>query len=146
MVETPKPAVRCSDPSHAAFNASRKTTPTPNPFDGPWLKTDTLTRLPNLVRDFQIKRDPLIAKQVHDLEGREEGSGDGSMARAQDKPKPELKPPAHMRGGSGAGRDDQWLAAQHAVAIKSVPQARQQPRTLDLSHQIKHSRGRTPRP
>lgn len=113
MVDDPKPAVRYSDPSHADLNAKRELTPTPPPFDGPWIKPETLARMPNMARDFQINRDPLVAKQVHDLETGEDRSGSGT-ARKQDKPKPELKPPPHMRGGV---RDQGgWLSHQQASA------------------------------
>ncbi|MBR9826666.1 MAG: hypothetical protein GYB36_12845 [Alphaproteobacteria bacterium] len=112
MVErSQKPDIRYSDLSHEALNETRKLTPTPAPFDGPWIKPETLARLPNMARDFQMNRDPLIAKQVRDLEG--ERDGGGSSATKNDRPRPELKPPPHMRGP--------WLSAQRDVAMQLAP-------------------------
>ena len=111
MVDDTKPSVRYSDPSHEGYTAKRELTPTPPPFDGPWIKPETLARMPNLARDFQLNRDPLIARQVPDLEAGGSRSGSGETKR--DKPKPELKPPPHMRGGV---RDQKgWLTAQRAA-------------------------------
>lgn len=118
MVDDTKPAVRYSDPSHEGYNAKRELTPTPPPFDGPWIKPETLARMPNMARDFQINRDPLTARQVRDLEAGGSRSGSGETKR-HDKPKPELKPPPHMRG---AVRDQSgWLTEQRAAAQAQAP-------------------------
>lgn len=103
-------------------NDNAKLTPTPSPFNGPWMKADLLARIPNLARAFQMSRDPHIAAQVRDLdkterERREESDGKGARMVKQDKPHPAPKPsPELARKVDAASFNGRWLAAQYEAA------------------------------
>ncbi|NQW09354.1 MAG: hypothetical protein HQ481_05650 [Alphaproteobacteria bacterium] len=84
---------------------------------GPWLDAGVLQRTPQMHRQFDLNRDPLIARQIADLDKteaeRREGSG-AAPQKARDKPAPALKPPLDLRGY--ADRDG-WLSAQRDAAF-----------------------------
>lgn len=120
----PLPDIRYADPSHEAFNESRKLTPTPNPFDGPWIKPETLARLPNVSREFQMNRDPFIAMQQLDLDraARQQGeTGRGSAMVGKDKPRMDHKPPPEMRRTVDRSEFSKaWLVEQRAAAMENA--------------------------
>lgn len=91
---------------------------------GPWLNTEVLNRTPQVHRAFDESRDPMIARQMRDLEKTESqrrGESDGPVRQAekpaarQDKPELALKPPPHMRGRAD---HEGWLTAQRNDAFK----------------------------
>ena len=124
MVDDTKPDVRFSDPSHADVNAKRALTPTPPPFDGPWIKPEKLARLPNLARDFQMNRDPHIAMQQRDLDraANDHGeTGTGSTMVGKDKPRMDHRPPPEMRHKTDHAQFGlAWLAEQKAAAMANA--------------------------
>lgn len=90
---------------------------------GPWLSAEVLKRTPQVHREFDRSRDPMIARQIRDLEKTESqrrGESDGSARHAppqtvrQDKPEPALRPPLHLRGS--ADREG-WLSAERSAAL-----------------------------
>ncbi|SDG50903.1 hypothetical protein [Thalassobaculum litoreum] len=90
---------------------------------GPWLNAEVMNRTPQVHTAFDRSRDPMIARQLDDLEKTESqrrGESDGPVrefskpAARQDKPEPALKPPPHMRGR--ADRDG-WLTAERSAAF-----------------------------
>ncbi|MGP1275211.1 MAG: hypothetical protein ACQRW7_07315 [Caulobacterales bacterium] len=105
--------------------STRILTPTPTAFNGPWMKAETLARLPDLARDFEMNRDPFVAAQVRDLQlsetERREGGGDGARMVRNDKPHPVPKPPPEIaRPVDTTSFNGRWLAAQYEVARKSA--------------------------
>jgi hypothetical protein len=146
MVDKAKPDIRHSEPTHADFNARFEPPGQTGAYDGPWLKTDTLASLPNMSRDFQMNRDPLIAKQMRDVETGGDRSGRGSSASRNDKPKPELKPPLHMRAGVREPSVQRgWLEAQRETVMKAAVRPHPPPRTIEHSRdQAQPHRGQTP--
>lgn len=89
---------------------------------GPWLRLD---RIPQVHREFDRNRDPLIARSLDDMaktekQRRESSSAGGYLIarKKQDKPAPALKPPRHSRGN--ADREG-WLKAERdAVLARAV--------------------------
>ena len=142
----PLPDIRYADPSHEAFNESRKLTPTPDPFDGPWIKPETLARLPNMSREFQMNRDPFIAMQQRDLDRAAEQQGEtgrGSAMVGKDKPRMDHKPPPEMRTPTDRGEFSKaWLAEQRAAAMTNAKPAQRSRSGPD--HTIQPTPHRTP--
>ncbi|WP_417518009.1 hypothetical protein [Minwuia sp.] len=108
---------------------------------GQWLSTPALSRLPNVRRQFDLNRDPYIARQILDQEKSESqrrsdtARGDQGRGRPQDKPAPALKPPPKMRGRE---EPQGWLTAQRdavfaAAAAYDAEVAQQAERTPSLS-------------
>ena len=109
---------------------------------GPWLPT-AYEKLPQLRYQFDLKRDPLIAKQMLDLEKteaqrREEQAG---RSKAQDKPKPELKP-KYQRGGD-LTQQQSWLKEQRDQVLAEARLSQSQPeQNLERSHTPQRERQR----
>ncbi len=110
---------------------------------GNWLAARVQSLLPQLRREFDLNRDPLIRKQLEDLERSEKQRRDGSDTKGyfiprkkQDKPAPALKPPYPLRqyaereSGLMAQRD---AAFAHAVT-KSAEIRPEQDRSLPPNH------------
>lgn len=89
-------------------------------ISGPWLDASVLRRAAQLRREFDLSRDPYIARQLRDLElteaQRREGTGDGPE-REKDKPAPALKPTGDIR--TYADREG-WLTAQRDAAFARI--------------------------
>ena len=90
---------------------------------GHWLTDQAVNRLPNLRRQFDLNRDPSIARQLLDQE-KTEGQRRGESAqgghrppRRQDKPEPALKPPHAMRGRE---EPEGWLTAQRDAVFAAA--------------------------
>lgn len=103
---------------------------------GPWMRPETLARLPKLRRSFDMNRDPLIRLQLLDeqkseAQRREESTGSGGSGIAgKEKPIMAHRPPPAMRGGvDRAAFSQKWLKAQRdaALAIARPKQTRREP-------------------
>lgn len=107
-----------------------------NQVQGGWLKAQAQASLPRAAHDFAKARDPLYARQLDDLgkteaQRRGEQSGSGKIPakkrpRKTDVPKPELKPPPHMRGGMSKSGGWQWLSAQQQAAFANISDTQKQ--------------------
>jgi len=99
----------------------------PNDHDvvnSPWLPNKAINRLPPVRQEFDMNRDPYIAKQLRDqdkteTQRRDDQAGRGSTMIQQDQPKPVLKP----HNGMSQSIDNQqfnnrWLAEQRNSAMK----------------------------
>lgn len=144
--------VRYSHPSHEAFNERLKARQNPEPrpldIDGPWMNKDALSRVPNVRREFDLNRDPLIRVQMQD-EGKTEAQrrreqmgqmGRGSGMVGQDQPKHNLRPPPDIR--EDVDRDsfnDRWMAEQRDAVMARAVTAQGQPdvqRTREQSQNL----------
>lgn len=92
--------------------------------DGPWLDASVLNRTPKVRREFDLNRDPYIARQLADLKKTEKERREGSSSRGQEAgkkkdppPTPTLKPPRYMRGD--ADREG-WLLAKRDAALAAA--------------------------
>lgn len=89
-------------------------------ISGPWLDASVLRRAAQLRREFDLSRDPYIARQLRDLDlteaQRREAPGDGPEHK-QDKPAPALKPTGDIR--MYADREG-WLTAQRDAAFARI--------------------------
>lgn len=102
-------------------------------INGPWLSRESMENLPSVHREFDLHRDPFIARQIHDLDKtesqrREEQSG-GRQAtpktrtRAAPDPSLSIPPPANTQR-LGA----RWLTAKRDAAMaQTLPEPRQSP-------------------
>lgn len=109
-----------------------------NPLHGgPWMSPEVVERLPNVARDFQLSRDPHIAQQTRELEGRGDQSGRGSASSGEVPPRPELKPPPAMRQSlASPTTGGPWLAEQYAAA-RSAHSASQAPSRTDRREPVR---------
>ena len=106
---------------------------------GPWLSYDDV---PPLRRQFDLNRDPLIAKQMLDLEKteakrREEQAG---RSKAQDKPKTELKP-KFQRGGN-LTHQQSWLKAERDAVLAGASPIVQAQKSRSYEHSKEYQRQR----
>jgi hypothetical protein len=86
-----------------------------NEHTGSWLSTD---HLPPLRRQFDMNRDPLIARQILDMEKTEAQRREDQ--RASEHAKPELKPNPHIRTSPA---EQGWLSLQrNAMLAQAVSQ------------------------
>ena len=103
-------------------------------MDGPWLSHQAAASLPDIRREFELNRDPMIRKQVLDLarteaERRGEGSGRGSGMVERDKPDPHPRPPTETgHPVDQAAFSSRWLVEQRD-AVLAAAAARQTPST-----------------
>lgn len=91
-------------------------------INGPWLSRETLEVLPEVKREFDLNRDPLIARQIRDLElteteRREDQAGGRGASRTiarsrTPKPAPIIPPPANTQINRV-----RWLATQRNTAM-----------------------------
>ena len=84
---------------------------------GQWLSAAVLGRTAQLRRDFDASRDPMIARQLADLQLTEARRREAAAAEASEKrkkPEPTLKPSGDMRMH---GDREGWLAAQRDAAF-----------------------------
>lgn len=108
---------------------------------GHWLASKMLQRLPQVRREFDRNRDPLIARQLDDMAKTEKQRRDETDARGHfisrkkhDQPEPALKPPQHMRGDAD---QEGWLLAQRDAAFAHAAKfdaVRQPTRQQDLTY------------
>lgn len=92
---------------------------------GQWLASKVLSRIPQVRREFDLNRDPLIARQLDDMaktekQRRDETDGRGYYIprKKQDKPEPAFKPPQHLRGD--ADREGSLLAQRDAAFARAA--------------------------
>ena len=112
--------------------------------NGPWLSNEDMAALPNVTRDFDLNRDPLVGQQLHDMEkteaqrrGTETDRGSGMVER--DKPNPRPRPPQETgRPVDNAAFSSRWLVEQRDAALANA--ASRQRASNDTPHH-----GRTPR-
>lgn len=112
--------------------------PGPDVVNGPWMSNDVVNRFPGVRHDFDQSRDPIRAKQMHDLQmseaqtghrGQEEQTGsktgrDSTMIR-QDQPKAILRPPKEIRASVDNQRfRSRWLAEQRAAVMSQHSQTK----------------------
>lgn len=84
---------------------------------GQWLSAAALSRTARLSREFDLYRDPLIARQLADLHLTEAQRREAAAAGAsekREKPEPALRPSGDMRTH---GDREGWLAAQRDAAF-----------------------------
>lgn len=108
---------------------------------GHWLASKVLSRIPQVHREFDRNRDPLIARQLDDMAKTEKQRRDETGTRGyfiprkkQDKPEPVLKPPQHMRGDAD---QEGWLLAQRDAAFVRAAEheaTREPTRQQDLTY------------
>lgn len=119
-------ANRKIDIHNKAWDASR-TPPKPEAdFTGPWMKTETLAKVPHLRKAFDTSRDIYIAAQIRDLEKsetqrREEQTGRGSGMIEKDKAAPAYRPHGKIREAvDGASFNKQWMSEQRDAAFEAT--------------------------
>ena len=112
-------------------------------IQGPWLSRESLEALPEVKRDFDLNRDPFIARQIRDLETKESrrheeqdgGRATAPKTRHRNTPTPSLTvPPPANANRRPAG----WLTAKRDAAMaQTLPQqpAPQTHRALARSHE-----------
>ena len=98
---------------------------------------ESFRQAPPLHRDFDLARDPYIAKQIRAMEqteaqrrGDSEHTGDGSQMVKRDKPFPELRPDfeqAPMRETFNRA----WLREQREARMMELERQREQHRALE---------------
>ncbi|MEM9128182.1 MAG: hypothetical protein AAGA97_00415 [Pseudomonadota bacterium] len=92
----------------------------------PWPTGEVLQNLPRVRWDFGRSRDPLIAKQMDDLnktetERREEETRRQARMVVRDKPQHNLRPPKSMARGSDRRKfASQWLREQRDAAMEQA--------------------------
>lgn len=129
----PKTNIGYGHEDHEKFNKRFEPgTSSHDVVNAPWLSNEAATGLPQVRREFDRNRDPLIAAQLRDLdkseaERRGEQDGGGTLKKRQDQPQPELKPQyARVTGANGphvSGHDSNqsWLKAQREAVMAKVP-------------------------
>lgn len=101
-------------------------------MDGPWLSNQTAASLPDIQREFDLNRDPLIRQQHRDLEKTEaqrrgEGAGRASGMVERDKPNPAQRPPLEIsQPVDRAAFSSRWLVEQRDAVLANAA-ARQRP-------------------
>ena len=112
---------RHSHPSHREYNerlTAYSRTPA-NDLPAFFLKA------PNVHREFDLNRDPYIAKQLEDLDKtekqrRDEQGDQGSKMVREDKPAPHHKPPPEFRRGADRQAfNKSWAREQFYAAMRN---------------------------
>lgn len=104
-------------------------------LDGPWLSNEALSRLPNVGRDFDLSRDPLVRRQLLDLNRSEaqrhgDGTGRSSTMIERDQPRPAARPPEEIsRPADRAAFSSRWLVEQRDATLANT--APRQPASND---------------
>jgi hypothetical protein len=108
---------------------------------------ESFRQAPPLHRDFDLARDPYIARQIRAMEqsevqrrGESERSGGGSQMVKRDKPLPELRPDfeqAPIRETFNRA----WLREQREARLMGLERQRRQQRTLEQpEHAVQRQR------
>lgn len=90
---------------------------------GPWLNTEVLSRVPKAHREFDLNRDPYIARQILDLQKtekqrREESEGRGSNMVKRERPALKPAPGNDLRKSvDRAAFGDRWLAERRDAVL-----------------------------
>jgi len=114
------------DAHNKAWEASRNPPKPEADFTGPWMKTETLARLPHLRKAFDTSRAPYVAAQIRDLEKtesqrREEQTGRGSSMIEKDKAAPAYRPHGKIRDAvDGRAFNGQWMKEQREAAMAAA--------------------------
>ena len=104
-------------------------------LNGPWLSEQARETLPNLRRQFELNRDPMVRDQLRDLalseaERREGNAGRGSAMVKRDRPSAEPHPPPEMRrSAERTSFSDRWLVEQRDAVLAGAA-TRQTPSTV----------------
>lgn len=113
-------------------------------MDGPWLSNQAAASLPDIRREFDLNRDPLIRQQHRDLEKSEaqrrgEGAGRASGMVERDKPNPAQRPPLEIsQPVDRAAFSSRWIVEQRDAVLANA--AARQMRSSDAPQPV-----RTPR-
>lgn len=95
-------------------------------MDGPWLSNQAAASLPDIQREFDLNRDPLVRRQVLDLnrseaQRRGDGSGRGSGMVERDRPNPHPRPPAETgHPVDQASFSSRWLVEQRDAVLANA--------------------------
>lgn len=124
------PDIGYAHPDHRVFNEAlkQKRSPPQTSIDinAPWMKPDTLLRLPDVSGAFESNngRDASISAQhrhTPPAHSRGESSDSGSATKSSEVPKPALRPKGDLRNRSDqAAREDQWFVELRDAVMKAA--------------------------
>ncbi|MDJ0922255.1 MAG: hypothetical protein QNI84_14095 [Henriciella sp.] len=127
------PDIRYAHPNHELFNKRLEEQRNPSPpskdLTAPWMKADTLLRLPQVGDNFEqsADRDAMWRSQDRHKELAKSTSTDtGSISAVKDSdvPKPSLKPKGDLRKRADqAAREDKWFAALRDTVMDDAQRA-----------------------